>query len=115
MIGRMDQRVTFQRFATVADGGGGVTRVWADLTATATVWAAVKSRADGKSRATREATDEGRVNAAYTVEFTIYNRSDLSEIDRLKWNGEVYNIRGIRRTGTRDLRLVIEAERGVAE
>ena len=109
MIGRMDQRVTFQRFATLADGGGGVTRAWADLTTNATVWAAVKSRA------TREATNEGRVNAAYTVEFTIYNRSDLSEIDRLKWNGELYNIRGIRRTGTRDLRLVIEAERGVAE
>lgn len=108
MIGRMDQRITFQRFATVADGGGGVSRVWADMASNATVWAAVKSRA------TREATSEGRMNATYTVEFTIYNRSDISELDRLTWGGEVYNIRGIRRTGTRDLRLVIEAERGVA-
>ena len=108
MIGKMDQRITFQRFASVSDGGGGVTRVWADLAANAVVWAAVKSRA------TREATNEGRMNAAYTVEFTIYNRSDISEIDRVKWGGEVYNIRGIRRTGGRDLRLVIEAERGVA-
>ena len=108
MIGRMDQRVTFQRAASTADGAGGVTRAWADVPVNPTVWASVRSKA------TREATEEGRLNAAYTVEFTIYNRSDLTEVDRLIWGGENYNIRGIRRTGDRDLRLVIEAERGVA-
>ena len=56
---------------------------------------------------------EGRMSATYIVLFTIYNRDDLSEVDRILWNGEAYNIRNIRREGGRKLRLVIEAERGV--
>lgn len=109
MIGGMDQRITLQRYTEAADGIGGVTRAWANLAATPTVWAAVKAKAG------REGMDEGRVNATYVVLFTIYNRTDLSELDRILWNGEAYNIRNLRREGGRKLRLVIEAERGVAD
>ena len=108
MIGQMDQRITLQRYAETADGAGGVTQTWTDLADNPSVWASVKAKAG------REAMDAGRVNAAYVVVFTIRNRSDLSEMDRILWNGEHYNIRGILRTGGRDLRLAIEAERGVA-
>ena len=42
--------------------------------------------------------------------FKIYNRSDVKEADRIVWNGENYNIRGIRREGEQRLYLLIDAE-----
>lgn len=108
-IGRMDQRITFRCFTELPDGAGGITRAWADFAKNPSVWANVRTKAF------REVLTEGRVNAAYTVLFTIYNRSDVSELDAIVWRGEHYNIRGVMRTGDRDMRLVIEAERGVSE
>ena len=105
----MDQSIAFERLKDVSDGYGGVTRTWAELEENANVWAEVKAKSG------TEAMTEGRMNASYVVVFTIYNRNDLSEKDRIVWQGERYNIRGIRRTGDRSLRLVIEAERGVSE
>ncbi len=105
----MDQRITLQRRTESPDGGGGVVRGWANVERDAVVWAEVFAKA------AREGLDEGRVNATMTILFTIWNRDDLSETCRILWNGEVYNIRGLRRMGGRQLRLVIEAERGVAE
>ena len=53
------------------------------------------------AKAGGENLNEGRINAAYTVAFTIYNRADLSEKDRIIWQGETYNIRTITRLGDR--------------
>ena len=108
MIGRMDQRISLQRQIEAPDGGGGVVRTWGNVATNACPWANVKAKAG------REGLDEGRTNATYVVVFTIYNREDLSEKDRIVWNGETYNIRGILRMGDRKLYLQIEAERGVA-
>jgi SPP1 family predicted phage head-tail adaptor len=108
MIGKMDQRITLQRPTETPDGLGGTVRSWADLAANPRPWANVIAKAG------RESMVEGRTNATYIVLFTIYNRSDLSELNRIVWNGEAYNIRNLRREGERKLRLVIEAERGVA-
>jgi len=107
--GAMDQPITFQRKAATSDGGGGETYTWADFDDDATVWANVKAKAG------RESVDEGRVNATFTVLFTIYHRSDVLVTDRIVWNSTDYNIRGIRDEGGRALRLVIECERGVAQ
>ena len=109
MIGKADQLVTLQRRVEASDGAGGLTRTWADVASDATVWAAVAFRV------AREALAEGRVAASQHATFTIYNRSDLDETCRVVWNNENWNIRGLRREGARALRLVIEAERGVAE
>lgn len=107
-IGAMDQRITLQRATATPDGIGGTVQGWADLAVNPAVWAAVTAKAG------REAMTEGRMTATYIVLFTIWNRDDLSELDRIVWGGEVYNIRNLRREGGRKLRLVIEAERGVA-
>ena len=107
--GDLTQRITLHRYAETADGIGGTTRAWADFATDATVWANVKARSG------REGLDEGRINATFVVLFTIYNRTDVSELDRIIWNGENYNIRGVRREGARNLDLIIEAERGVAQ
>ena len=104
----MDQRITLQRQVEASDGGGGLVRTWADVSNNACPWANVRAKAG------KEGLDEGRTNATYVVVFTIYNRTDLSEKDRIIWNGETYNIRGILRMGDRKLYLQIEAERGVA-
>lgn len=106
--GGMDQRITLQRGTETGDGAGGVTKAWADLASNPAVWAKVYAKAG------QESLQEGRVNASFVVLFTIYNRVDLSEKDRIIWQGEPYNIRNLRREGGRALRLVIEAERGVA-
>lgn len=107
--GKMDQRVTLQRLVKTPDGGGGYRESWADFSANAQPWANVTAKAG------RESMTEGRVTAQFTVLFEVYNRADVTETDRVVWNGAVYNIRGIRREGARAKRLVIEAERGVTQ
>lgn len=102
--GAMDQQITIERRASVADGIGGSVESWAEI---ATVWAAVKAKAG------REVVDQGRVNASFVNLFEIYS-TDVTELDRILWQGERWNIRGILREGSRALRIKIEAERGVA-
>lgn len=109
MIGAMDQQITFQRFTETSDGAGGSTQAWLNLPVNGTVWAAVKAKSG------RESMNENRMTAVFVTVFTIYHRTDISELDRIVWNGENYNIRAILRTSGREMRLQIEAERGVAQ
>lgn len=106
MIGQADQRVTLQRKATTADGIGGQTEAWAGI---GTVWAKVTPRIG------REAMEGGRMNASAMATFTIRYRADLTELDRLIWRGEAWNIRRIMRVSGRGLWLDVDAERGVAQ
>lgn len=106
--GKLDQQITFQRATRTADGGGGLTQAWANFATNPTVWAGVSFKS------AREGMTEGRINASQMTTFEIYTRADVSEIDRLLWNGEVYNIRAVRRYGERPLMMWIDAERGVA-
>lgn len=105
----LDQTITLQRRTEAADGIGGITWSWSDLVSDPNPWAYVKAKAG------RENMVEGRMNASYMVVFTIRNRDDLSELDRIVWNGEAYNIRGIMREGGRNMYLKIEAERGAVQ
>lgn len=109
MIGKMDEQVTFQRKTATPDGGGGVTEAWANFASNATVWAAVKTRVG------REVMVEGRMTAQSPTTFTIYHRDDVSELDRILWRGEAYQIRNVIRHGGRKLFLEIDAERGAAQ
>lgn len=104
----LDQRITFQRNTPVSDGMGGQTKAWADLSDTPTVWANAKP-----VRGMETLEDGGTVAKAQHL-FTIRYRDDVSELDRIVWRDESYNIRTVKRTSGRELFLVIEAERGVA-
>lgn len=106
--GKLDQRITFERFAKVSNGMGGSTKVWTALPSNATVWARVKAGAGAENF------EEDRVNARSSKTFTIRNRNDISELDRIVWLGSNYNIRRIDRMGLRKKYLDIVAERGVA-
>lgn len=107
--GAKDQQITLQRFTRTPDGGGGFTEAWANYATDAIPWANVKAKGG------REGLTEGRTTATFVVVFTIYNRADVTELDRIIWNGVAYNIRGILREGGRNLDLMIEAERGVSQ
>ncbi len=108
MIGAKDQQITLQRFMRTPDGAGGSTESWVSFTSDPTPWANVKAKGG------REGLVEGRTTATFVVVFTIYNRADVTELDRILWNGAAYNIRGILRQGERAIDLMIEAERGVS-
>ena len=107
--GAMDQRITFRRKTATPDGGGGVTEAWGNVPTDATVWASVSFKG------AREGQDDGRMNATQMTTFEVYGRSDLTELDGLIWEGDFYNIRVIRRYGSRKLRMWVDAERGVAQ
>lgn len=109
MIGNLDQRITFQRFSVTPDGIGGTTEAWADIATSPTVWAKVTPRIG------KEAMVEGRMNASAMATFTIRYREDITELDRLIWRGEAWNIRRVMRVSQRGLYLEIDAERGVAQ
>ena len=107
--GSMDERITLQRLVKNPDGAGGYREAWVEFDDDAQPWARVMAKAG------RESMTEGRIAAQFTVLFEIYNRCDISETDRIVWQGTPYNIRGIRRESSRAQRLVIEAERGVIQ
>lgn len=108
-MGRMDERVTLQRRVETPDGAGGVVRAWADLAENAAIWAHVGAKGG------RENLNEGRIDASGAVVFTIWNRADVDETCRILWNGLAWNIRAVLRASSREAKLAIEAERGVAE
>lgn len=104
--GKRDQLVTIQSYRLTDDGGGGQLEAWADLAETPTVWAAVNVRRGS------EQVDDGRRNARQTATFEMLNRNDLSELNRIMWNGEAWAIRNVQRSSGRRPTIIIEAERG---
>lgn len=102
----MDQRITIQRRTRASDLAGGWTETWVTL---ATCWAAVRSKPAG------ERLEDGRMNARTINAFTIWHDAcpTVAEDDRISWNGETWNIRGVFRSGSRVLTVQLDAERGV--
>jgi SPP1 family predicted phage head-tail adaptor len=106
--GDLDQRVTFQTKVNTSDGAGGSTTTWADVADTPTVWAQALPLMG------REITQESGDAATAEYKFTVRYRTDISEVERIVWNGSNHNIRRVERTSGRELFLVIIAERGVS-
>ena len=108
-IGELDQLVTLQARTEAADGGGGIAVTWADFATDATVWA------DPQPLYGKEGIEAGAFNATGAWLFRIRYRGDVTERDRILWNGEPFNISRIMRRGGREQYLMIEAVRGVAQ
>lgn len=105
----LDQRITFQRITETSDGIGGTIEAWASIATSPTVWAKVTPRIG------KEAMAEGRMNATAMATFTIRYREDITELDRIQWRGEAWNIRRVMRKTQRELYIEIDAERGVTQ
>lgn len=103
-----DQQITLQAQTATPDGAGGSVVGWANFATDATVWAAVRALAGN------EQFSEDRTTATAKVLFTIRNRDDVTEKDRIVFEGLAYNIRTVMKDGPRKMYLKIEAERGVA-
>lgn len=104
---KMKERITFQSFTRISDGGGGWTETWSNIATHPTVWAQLVAKAG------KEAMVADRLVATAVTLFHIRNRDDLDETMRILWRGRAYNIRGIRFEGHAEQYLTIEAERGV--
>lgn len=102
--GRLDQRVTLQRRARVADGQGGYTETWVALR---TVWASVRALSGRE----REYAAAAQAPATYRV--TIRRYAELTAADRVVWQGEALNIRFVADNGPRERYLHLDCERGV--
>lgn len=106
--GNLDQRITFQTETLTPDGMGGNTAVWGSVVDTPEVWAEVIPLSG------RELRQEGGDAAVAEYRFTVRYRTDVSENDRILWEGVTYNIRRVERTSQRKLFTVFIAERGVS-
>lgn len=103
--GALDQPIEVVGLTLTPDGTGGNVKSWSVLFAD---WAGV-----GSPRG-REAENSDRVVATGDVVFTIHQRSDFGEKDKVRWNGVDYNIRHIT-PSRRPPYIDIHAERGVAQ
>lgn len=107
--GKLDQRITLQGRTETADGGGGTETAWADLPSVPDVWAHVEAMSG------TERLDDGSFAATGSYLFTIRNRTDVSERDRIVWRGEFFNIDNVARLGGRVMYLQITAKRGAPQ
>lgn len=103
--GDLDQLVTFERLTKTSDGMGGNTSAWNTL---ATDWALVRPMT-GQERLVA-----GGVESSAHYLFVVRARTDITEKDRINWNGVSYNIRLVKNR-PRAKWLELEGERGVAQ
>lgn len=82
-VGELRERVTLQDISSRNAYGE------ANPTDIDTVWAKVEPQLGG---AGAESTDDESEARRKVVEFTVRHRTDVSQLDRLKWGGEVYDI-----------------------
>lgn len=106
--GARDQVVKFQSQAAVADGAGGVSGDWTDIT-NATTMAKVKAMPG------REVVESDQVQGRAMYEVTIPNRRDITLAMRLVWvsaGNKVLNIRDLGEMGLRPTERVLLCEDG---
>lgn len=106
MIGRLDEQIALERRVKVPDGGGGEEVSFAAFAEDPAPWARVALKGGGEGDAS------GRPVARQRAEFTIRARADLTERDRLLWDGRAWDIVSIDRPGARVKYMTILAVSG---
>lgn len=89
---QLDRRITIQRATTAPDEFNEPVQTWADL---ATIWAARRDVSDGEKFAA------GQVGSSLQSRFIIRHSSvskTITPVDRLAYDGAVWNIMGIKET-----------------
>jgi len=98
--GELDQRITLQSLSEQNDSGS-LTQIYTDA---ATVWAKVISQRGS------EAFEAARTNARETIRVGMRYRSDVTDMWRLLWLGQVYNIVAVDRSMARAGELWVTAQ-----
>ena len=104
----MDRRIGIQRATLTANAYGERAETWATL---ATVWAEVQY----KEGSGREAVQSDQVYSSQPVHFIIRYSSDVSDIrpsDRIKYNGNNYQIEGVQEIGRQEGFRIVRTLRG---
>lgn len=103
--GMLRHRVELQSQQKSGNGSGGFTRTW-------TTYATVRAAFKAKSGFERMQAD--RLDAQTKNEAVIRYRDDLTESDRVVFNGKAYNIRFINNVEFRNRWIVLDLDGGVA-
>jgi len=93
---RLDRRITLQRYGITYNSDNEPIEAWSDL---ATVWASVNYVSDGEKVRAAE------VGASIAVRFQIRYSStvaDLNAKDRVLFDGDVFDIEGVKPLGRRE-------------
>lgn len=90
--GRLDRRITIQRFTETRSKYNESIRSWADLY---TVWASKRTQSG------REALQGEQVVASNTVVFTIRHKA-ITPQDRILFEGQTYDIKSLNELGRRE-------------
>lgn len=106
-VGELDQLITIKRETRVSDGMGGFTTTTTNVVSD--LWA------HARPKTARERGNFDTVEASAMYLFVVRYREDVRENDRITWNGDTYNIRGILTRGGRSEWLEMDAERGVTQ
>lgn len=104
MIGKLDERISFERKTLTPDGSGGASESWAEY---AEVWASVRPMS-GRERE-RAMRNESAADYLITI-----RRREILATDRIVWRERYLNIRFVKDAGPRAHYLEIEAELGAA-
>lgn len=91
-IGNMSERVEFFSPATTTDATGGQVTTWTSLVS---VWA----KAEPMIKKLGEDEIAEQVVATRGIQFTIWQRNDITEVLRLTWRDESYDIASVNRIG----------------
>ena len=103
----MDRRIGIQRATLTANAYGERAETWATL---ATVWAEVQYKVGGG-----ESVQSDQVFSEQRVHFIIRYSSDVSDIrpsDRIKYNGNNYQIEGVQEIGRGEGLRIVTTEFG---
>ena len=108
-IGALDRLITIQYQSTSQSSTTGeVTTTWATL---ASVYATVSYSTSPISR--QEAQEQSRETSIIPVEFMIWWRSDVTELMRVLYDSEYFNIMRVNRVGQRNEMLKLVTEKKV--
>jgi SPP1 family predicted phage head-tail adaptor len=103
--GQLTQRITIQTATQIPDRGGGRAKTWVNSPA---IWARVEPMKGD------EVVFGMQISSRVTHKITIRYRSGLTTAQRIMHKSQIYNIRSILNDDSRDRKLIILAEQGVA-
>jgi SPP1 family predicted phage head-tail adaptor len=106
--GMLRTPVQFERRARVSDGAGGFTQTWQAI-------AGAPTRAYVKSKSGNERFASARVEALATHSVTVRYFADITEADRVVFEGRAANIRFIDDVEQRKRWLKIDVQTGAAD
>jgi len=92
-VGTLNRRIRIETFTTSADSYGEPIKTWAVL---GHVWAAIRPLKSS------ERFEAQQVNRQVNLRITIHHRTDVTEQMRILYDGDYYDIQGIRELGYRE-------------